>query len=247
MRESRPIPSVDRLWRLAALFALFGLIYYFSFDNGRQTSKARVERLQEQVQRLEADNTQLRGQLTVQQRELVALRGKSPEGGAALVADASGGPGGSGPATGEDGPGAGAEDSGAGTAASGGASEGAPDRAPGAFTGEAPGAFIGEAGAVAVAAADERDASPEPTLTRLSVRNDESKLVLDGQVLVSVSDIDSLDRTAVVRVHQLDAERREARTMEPGDSVLIDRSGTEHRLLLDQLKGSQAVFILISP
>ncbi|MDR1036554.1 MAG: hypothetical protein LBT40_08275 [Deltaproteobacteria bacterium] len=256
MREPRASPNFDRIWRLVALFALCGLIYYFSFDNGRQTSKARIARLQEHSRRLEADNESLALQVGLLRREVASLR----------AGGAGAGPGGS-------------ADGGTGTAAPGGAGQAAlagaglaadgtgrtdtdgTDRAgtPPYPSEEAPGAFIGDAGASALAAGPDaagqadgtagaaRAGSAEPTLTRLNVRSDESRLLLGGQVLVSVDAVDSLDRTAVVRVHELDANRREARTMEPGDSLVIERGGAEHRLLLDQLKGSQAVFLLISP
>lgn len=270
---TRSAPTFDRLWRLAALFVLCGLIYYFSFDNGRATSKAIIGRLQEQTRRLETENESLRRQLAVLGRELADLQGTAEDG---AGAGSSGGSSGQAPA-------------GSSGAASGGASPappagGADAGAAGPKDEKAPGAFIGEAGAAAssgergleppsggrgepsLPAASSRpsaasppsanyadsasprpEAAGEPSLRRLTVRNEESRLILDGQVLLSVEDIDSLDRTATVRMQQLDSGRREARTMAPGEILSLERGGAGHRLLLDQLKGSVAVFILISP
>ncbi|MDR2353986.1 MAG: hypothetical protein LBF22_12700, partial [Deltaproteobacteria bacterium] len=82
-------------------------------------------------------------------------------------------------------------------------------------------------------------------VTRFSMRNEDNKLILDNQVLLSVLEVDSLDKTATVRVHFLDTEARETRNMGLGDSFVIERKEKNYRLLLDQLKGSQAVFLLI--
>jgi hypothetical protein len=212
MREPRSAPSFDRIWRLVALFALCGLIYYFSFQNGLQTSKAQNANLRREVVELQAQNERLRAMLRDQAREYAALlNGRGP---------------------GVDVP-----------------AEGVPE----AGGGEGEGARIGAAGAAAASAGEggpavqPSAAQDGPSVARLILRNEENRLILDSKVLISVGDIDSLDRTAVVRVHDLDTERREARTMQTGDSMVIERGGAGHRLLLDQLKGSQAVFVLISP
>ncbi|MDR2611658.1 MAG: hypothetical protein LBG06_02050 [Deltaproteobacteria bacterium] len=216
MREPRAVPSFDRLWRLTALFALCGLIYYFSFDNGRQTSRDRVTRLQEQTRRLEAENESLRLQLALQGRELEALRPGAGEGGAS--------------------PGDGGE-----AGISGGAAA-APAAAP-----PAPSALPPPAASRAPGQPPSPPAMADPEIQRLAIRNDENRLILGSQILLSVGGIDSLDKTAVVKVHELDTERRETRIMQPGDSFVIARGGVDHRLLLDQLKGSLAMFVLISP
>jgi hypothetical protein len=79
------------------------------------------------------------------------------------------------------------------------------------------------------------------------LRDSENRLILGTKVLLSVEGIDSIENSAVVKIHELDTERRELATMAPGESMVIRRDGREHRLLFHQLKGSQAVFILISP
>ncbi|MDR1314639.1 MAG: hypothetical protein LBQ12_13360 [Deltaproteobacteria bacterium] len=263
MRENRASPPFDRIWRLVALFALCGLIYYFSFDNGRQTSKARIARLQEQSQRLEAENDSLRVQLDLLRREAASPRA-GREGALPAAApeplsgrDASRKPGPASDASGQDGP---ASDASGQPPASPGLSSQSPrppsppGDLPPAGAEEPQGTFIGDAGLSAASAGEgapprtpDTAASGEPTLTRLNVRGDESRLLLDGQVLLSVGDIDSLDKIASVRVHQLDTEQRVSTDMQPGESLIIARGGRDHRLLLDQLKGSVAVFILISP
>ncbi|MDR1081123.1 MAG: hypothetical protein LBQ79_09255 [Deltaproteobacteria bacterium] len=233
MREPRASPNYDRILRLVALFALCGLIYYFSFDNGRQTSKGRISRLQEQNSRLKAENESLTLQLNLLRRE------------AASSVSGGGGPG-AGTGEGSRPPASGGRALRGGAPSPDSAPDSAPDRPSGA-SGRAPGPFIGEAGASAAAEDEGAGSGGDPVLTRLNVRSDESRLFMGGQVLLSVDGVDSLDRTAVVRIQELDTDRREAVTMQPGDSLTIARGGAEHRLLLDQLKGSQAVFILISP
>jgi hypothetical protein len=52
-----------------------------------------------------------------------------------------------------------------------------------------------------------------PEIARLQLRSGGKKPILDRQTLLSVADMDSLDRTMVLRVHQLDTEARETRTL----------------------------------
>ncbi|MDR0549089.1 MAG: hypothetical protein LBI10_06750 [Deltaproteobacteria bacterium] len=58
-----PSPFGDRFWRFLALFALCFLVYYFSYDHGRTTAKARLER---EI----AENQALRIQLALQSQEI---------------------------------------------------------------------------------------------------------------------------------------------------------------------------------
>ncbi|MDR1038991.1 MAG: hypothetical protein LBR80_02255 [Deltaproteobacteria bacterium] len=231
MREPRASPPFDRIWRLVALFALCGLIYYFSFDNGRQASKARIARMQGQIQRLEAENGSLVLQRTLLQKELDSLK--------AVAADRTASP--ASPA------GIGAPSDADGLSGGEGLDPVPGGEAPEAFLGDAAAADGGIAGSAAASGGPAAATGGSPSLARLSVRNEDSRLIIDGQVLLSVMDVDSLDRTATVRVQHLDAGKRVARTMEPGDSMIITRDGKDYRLLLDQLKGTLAVFLLVSP
>jgi hypothetical protein len=90
------------------------------------------------------------------------------------------------------------------------------------------------------------DSQSTPEVTKFQLRNEENKLILNNQALLSVVSIDSLDKTVLVRIHQLDIEKRESKTMEIGDSFIIKRGDKTIRLILDQLKGSLAVFLLIT-
>jgi hypothetical protein len=255
--------SFDRLWRLLALFVLCALVYYFSFDNGREASKARLERLA-------AENESLRLRISLQREEIeglnLALRNlaaparttapapapaspppaaqaPSPETETVVPAPAPatstsiydpetgfviGAPAPPDPADGE---------SARGTIAAGGP---LPETvSPGSGT------------IPATERTEETQAVPspdggKPEVTRVQLRGGENKLIVDNKVLVSLVEVDSLDKTAVVRVHQLDAERRETRTMNVGDSFVVERADGGFRLILDQLKGSLATFLLIS-
>ncbi|MDR2460879.1 MAG: hypothetical protein LBE38_08880 [Deltaproteobacteria bacterium] len=190
-RHSR---AFDRIWRLVALFVLCGLVYYFSFDNGRQTSKA-------QMQRLMADNDSLRTQLELQSKEIDDLRRQRNQFQEELARSES---------------------------AAYEAQE-PPEASP---------------GASAIDAQSTGENALE--ITRLQLRSDENKLILDSQVLLSLGNIDIADESVLVRIHYLDTDRRETRTMEGGDSFMITRGEASYRLILDKLTGTLATFLLIS-
>jgi uncharacterized protein YdcH (DUF465 family) len=190
-RQSR---AFDRIWRLIALFILCALVYYFSFDNGRQTSKAQVERLM-------AENESLRTQLALQSADIDNLRQQRNQLQDELTQSAQG-------ETGE-------------TGASGNEE---PQNSPDSSV---------------------NDAKP-PEISRLQLRVDDNKLILDSQVLLSLGKIDITDETIVVKVLYLDTDRRETRTMEQGDSFLVTKGEASYRLILDKLTGSQATFLLVS-
>ncbi|MDR2354426.1 MAG: bZIP transcription factor, partial [Deltaproteobacteria bacterium] len=59
---------------MLALIILCGLVYYFSFDNGLQTGKMRIERLQREISGLTAENESLKTQLNLRSQEIKALR-----------------------------------------------------------------------------------------------------------------------------------------------------------------------------
>jgi hypothetical protein len=268
-------PNFDRIWRLLALFVLCGLVYYFSFDNGRRTAKARLDRYEaERVQmlnRIESLNLQLR----LQSEEISQLKAAlKQEGGGAPGASAgasspqppAGAPtpdelvkglsedaGGAAAPGQEDGQGqapegAGDGDSGGSPASAGAAAEGAAASSPG-------GLAIGEAGASDLPPVLNIPESPQAgdsksqdskSLERFSLRSGESRLLFSDQVRVSVLEIDSIDKVAQVRVQHMDSDVRQTRTMEAGDSLIVNRGSERFILLLDQLKASSAMFILIA-
>ncbi|MDR2405423.1 MAG: hypothetical protein LBE27_03530 [Deltaproteobacteria bacterium] len=242
-------PRFDRLWRLLALFILCGLVYYFSFDNGRQTAKARIARYEEERVRMAAQISSLKEQLKLQSDEIKALKGQNAPA-SATTAEAK-----------TDASSNASPDAGAVAPALSPESV-SPEQAPVASAPNSP-----EEGDLAMAAAGSgaprgpdllipenappntdsiaKDNLDPQDLSRISMRSEESKLILDGQVRLSILEIDSLDKVAQVRVQHLDSDTRHTRTMEAGDSLIISRGDERYILLLDQLKGSLAVFILI--
>ncbi|MDR2338795.1 MAG: hypothetical protein LBF40_01455 [Deltaproteobacteria bacterium] len=207
----------DRLWRLCALFVLCGLVYYFSFDNGRQTAKARIGRYEAEKVRMQSEIESLRVQLNLQEEEIRTL--KSGEAEPPSVAE---------------------EDARAVLDASPQAVDGLAISAAGAGPREA------DLSIPQPAEGSDQEGSVDPKdVTRLSVRPGESRLILDDQVRLSVLEIDSIDKVAQVRVQHLDTDARHSRTMEAGDSLIITRGDERHILLLDQLKSSSLVFLLI--
>jgi hypothetical protein len=196
-------PRFDRLWRLAALFVLCGLVYYFSFDNGRQTAKARIARYEEERVRMQSEISSLREQLKLRSAEIKDLKDQ---------------------ATPPDSP---SDSSDLAMATVGSVEPRRPDLT-----------------IPVTPILDPENQEPE-SVTRLSLRSEESKLILDDQVRLSVLEIDSLDKVAQVRIQHLDTENRHTRTLEVGESIIVMRGSKRFILVLDQLKGSTALFILI--
>jgi hypothetical protein len=270
--------SFDRIWRLVALFILCALVYYFSFQNGRQTAKAKNERLT-------AENESLRLQLSLQSKDLEDLRfalkslsessearakapdsetaqspktpenspekDSSPLGNAGAQAASDAPPMGRGPMGGENPYGDSEKPKADPSLEEGGKEEtqNSGSHAGEEMTREKPPedslANGGSAGPKAPSAPP-LPLSASPELSRIQLRNEENKLILNNMVLLSVLEIDGIDKTVQVRVHQLDTEARETRTMSIGDSFTLRRGETGLRLILDQLKGSLAVFIMIT-
>jgi hypothetical protein len=250
--DDRHKTSFDRIWRLVALFVLCALVYYFSFENGRQTGKAKAERLT-------AETESLRLQLTLQSEELDELR-------AALKALTENPP-----------PQKERESSPLSNAGEAAVAANPPrDASPKQSTGDAGLSLAYETQIPENPATPDKTIQPDnppeelkspeppspkvnppsqndplpdapsPEVSRIQLRNEENKLILNNKVLLSVLEIDLIDKTVAVRVHQLDTEARETRTMGIGESFNIRRGDTGVRLILDQLKGSLAVFIMIT-
>jgi hypothetical protein len=248
------------------------MVYYFSFDNGRQTAKARIERLDSQKLRLEAEVDSLREQLALQGAEIQRLRsalgaaGLDPGGepGAAGAAGAAAREGGQGAAEGArakakakakaPGPaGAAAQEGGEAAAEGGEALAGAGGEIPD----QPPGLAIGGAGEGAAPKGPDLSIPQAPrgeggqglsdpkAVTRLTLRPGESRLILGDRVRLSVLSTDSLDKVAQVSVQSLDTEARQSKTMGDGDTLIIQMGAERHLIILDQLKGSAATFILI--
>jgi hypothetical protein len=64
-------PLSDRFWRIAALFFLCFLVYYFSYDMGRDSVRSRLARE-------EAENRSLRVQLALQSQEIEKFKASCP-------------------------------------------------------------------------------------------------------------------------------------------------------------------------
>ncbi|MDR2198818.1 MAG: hypothetical protein LBR53_05080 [Deltaproteobacteria bacterium] len=213
-------PRFDRLWRLLALFALCGMVYYFSFDNGRRAAKTRIARYENEMARMEAEISSLRTRLELQSAEINRLKGEGPA--AAPAAAPRETP----------------------SAPAAPAIPNAPPEAalPGEPPPERPADLHIPEGAPKGSLKEENDPRE---ISRFSLRTGESKLILNDQARLSVPEIDSLDKVAQVRIQHLDTDNRHTRTMEAGDSFIITRGDERYILLLDQLKGSLALFILI--
>jgi hypothetical protein len=247
----------DRLWRLGALLLLCGLVYYFSFDSGRQVAATRQARHEDEKARLQAEIDSLRTQLSLQSKEIASLKSQLAGSGQPQAPRPAGAGAEAAP------PPEGGEGESASSLAMGGAGSGGdwvePDIAlPDPAQGPAAQTEGAAEGAAPAAAAREPDLSiPEPPpdasgappreLARIALRPGEPKLILGGQVRLSVLEIDSLDKVAQVRVQHLDSDARQTRTMEAGDSMTIMRGGARVVLLLDQLTAFQAVFLLVGP
>jgi hypothetical protein len=72
----------------------------------------------------------------------------------------------------------------------------------------------------------------------------ENKAAYNGQAVLSLVDLNSLDREVTVRIRYADSGRREARVMVPGDLVNFQLGDGTHSLYLDQIRGNMAFFIL---
>ncbi|MDR1165646.1 MAG: hypothetical protein LBO66_07205 [Deltaproteobacteria bacterium] len=84
-------------------------------------------------------------------------------------------------------------------------------------------------------------------VARLALREEENRLILGNQVLLTILDVDNIDKIVTLRAHHLDTEKRETHTLGLGESFIIERGEGRHRLLLDQMKSSQVVLLLIDP
>jgi hypothetical protein len=160
-------PFGDRFWRVVALFALCFLVYYFSYDHGRSSAKARLER---EI----AENKALRVQLGLQSQEIEDLK-KS----------------------------------------------------------------LFNAGKETGERADPANA-PEPI--KFAARVAEDKRFFDGRLVLTVVEVNNLDREIAVRLHFVDTAYRETTLIKVGQPLIFVMDDRENRFFLDQLKGSVAFF-----
>jgi hypothetical protein len=155
----------DRFWRLSAIFALCLLVYYFSYDHGRSSAKARLDREM-------AENQSLRLQLALRDQEIENFK-------------------------------------------------------------------------VACSRLEPRSVEPDkkkPGPVNFLARVGEKKVFFGDRLILTVVDINNLDREAVVRLHFVEAAQRETTLVKVGESLSVNMDGQESQFFLDQLKGAVAFF-----
>ena len=245
------LKSLERPARLVALFLLCGLVWWFSYDHGRESSKSRVART-------EAENISLREKVALLEEDVKALSAnlerakRAASAGQKEAGGEAGGEVGSRPALSEaDGSGAVSNQEGRmdyNRADSGQADSGIADAAR-ADSGQAgPGAASGSP--KPVASGSPAELPPVPAVSgssgragadRVTVKLSENKGVFGGRVVITLVE---LDQEALVRAHYRETGRRLAQLMAPGDILELDLDGEEHRLYLDQIRGTLAFFIV---
>ncbi|MDR1608232.1 MAG: hypothetical protein LBT38_07480 [Deltaproteobacteria bacterium] len=86
----------------------------------------------------------------------------------------------------------------------------------------------------------EPDQKPGPVI--FAARVGENKYFFNDRLILTVVDINNLDREAAIRLHFVDTARRETSLVKVGEPLTINFEGQESQVFLDQLKGSVAYF-----
>jgi hypothetical protein len=246
--EGGRLKALERPLRLAALLGLCALVWWFSYDHGRESARTRVARieaenislrekvilLEEDVKRLNADLRGARGQ-----------RGADAEGPGEAGADGSL----------EENAGVPSEVSsdaqGRREAGADGSLETSADaRGSDSRVEAAPRGASADPASPAVLAP--RPPAPPaiggtpaaPDRGRLTLKLSENKGLFGGRVILTMVELDSLDQEALVRAHFRDTGKRLAQLMVPGDILELDLDGEPHRLYLDQIRGTLAFLIV---
>ncbi|MDR2301239.1 MAG: hypothetical protein LBF38_04285 [Deltaproteobacteria bacterium] len=222
-KEGKGFRRLERLVRLAALLLLCGLVWYFSYDHGRTDTVNKTETVNRKVSKLELENESLREKLTLAEMDLTAareeltlLKDRLAKGEGSLV------PAGQSPGQNAQSPQAPSEPQAEVVPPEGGAIK-APES-------------LDQPGPAKVGPSENRE--------RFTLRAMENKAAFNGQAVLSLVDLNSLDREVTVRIRYADSGRREARVMVPGDLIDFQLGDGTHSLYLDQIRGNMAFFIL---
>ncbi|MDR1297874.1 MAG: hypothetical protein LBO05_11005 [Deltaproteobacteria bacterium] len=217
-KEKKP-GRLEKFVRVAALLALCGMVWYFSYDQGRVSNNRRLARL-------EMENISLREKLALAEADLEAVRESAAE----AVRRARAGAGQNGPNDQNIPP---SDQNGrpAGRSARG-------DR-----VGAGPADSAVDAGSAAVTSLASRPADDQGA-GRLTLKLAGNKSAFGGAAVLSLVEADSLDQSVVVRIRENGTGNRTAASLDVGELFEFQLAGERHSLYLDSVRGTLAFFIL---
>jgi hypothetical protein len=79
---------------------------------------------------------------------------------------------------------------------------------------------------------------------KFAARVGEDKPFFNNRLILTVVDINNLDKEAAVRLHFVAAAHRETALVKVGEPLIVPFEGRDRQFFLDQLKGSVAFFSL---
>jgi hypothetical protein len=79
---------------------------------------------------------------------------------------------------------------------------------------------------------------------RMTLKLDSNRAAFGGKAIISLVEVDSLDQAVVIRVRESDTGKRIATSLSLGDFFEFELGAEKHSLYLDSIKGTLAFFIL---
>ncbi|MDR2141874.1 MAG: hypothetical protein LBR11_08825 [Deltaproteobacteria bacterium] len=108
-----------------------------------------------------------------------------------------------------------------------------------------PSPCVGGAEAASKAAAESAAESARPPgPVKFTTRVGEDRAFFGGRLILTVVEVNNLDREVTARLHYKDSAHRETTLVQVGQALVVNIDGQRQRFFLDQLKGSLAYFSL---